>query len=258
MTHDQLMTLMQEPHRLEASHIPALHTLVEAYPYASSFVFLYLYALAQTQDVRYASELRRLSIYLPRRDELYRLVEGQGISSEPHTASPAEASEGDDAFAMIDRFLDGARASGADLPDELGFDTVDRGDYFASTTSTPLEATAGDELPDLIPDENPHETSRPTESATVSAPHAVAPAEETVSTPQVATALTPSEEEAEPVTEELFTETLARIYIKQGRYDKALRIIKTISLNYPKKNRYFADQIRFLERLIDSNIDNKQ
>ena len=67
-----------------------------------------------------------------------------------------------------------------------------------------------------------------------------------------------TEEEEEPsvspVTEELddscFTETLAKIYIKQHRYDKALEIIKKLSLNYPKKNAYFADQIRFLEKLI--------
>ncbi len=47
-----------------------------------------------------------------------------------------------------------------------------------------------------------------------------------------------------------FTETLARIYIKQGKYTKAIEIIRRISLIYPKKNRYFADQIRFLEKLI--------
>ena len=47
-----------------------------------------------------------------------------------------------------------------------------------------------------------------------------------------------------------FTETLARIYIKQQRYEKALEIIKKLSLKYPKKNTYFADQIRFLKKLI--------
>ena len=50
-----------------------------------------------------------------------------------------------------------------------------------------------------------------------------------------------------------FTETLARIYIKQGRYSKALEIIQRLSLAYPKKNVYFADQIRFLEKLIINN-----
>jgi predicted Zn-dependent protease len=53
--------------------------------------------------------------------------------------------------------------------------------------------------------------------------------------------------------EEYFTETLARIYIKQGRYQKALDIITRLSGKYPQKNAYFADQIRFLEKLIINN-----
>ena len=60
------------------------------------------------------------------------------------------------------------------------------------------------------------------------------------------------------VESEYFTETLARIYIKQGRYSKALEIIQRLSLQIPKKNAYFADQIRFLEKLIvNSNKNNK-
>ena len=50
-----------------------------------------------------------------------------------------------------------------------------------------------------------------------------------------------------------YTETLARIYIKQGNYSKALEIIRQLSLDNPKKNVYFADQIRFLEKLIINN-----
>ncbi|MDR2233666.1 MAG: tetratricopeptide repeat protein, partial [Tannerella sp.] len=47
-----------------------------------------------------------------------------------------------------------------------------------------------------------------------------------------------------------FTETLANIYIKQKRYEKALEIIKSLNLKYPEKSIYFADQIRYLEKLI--------
>lgn len=46
------------------------------------------------------------------------------------------------------------------------------------------------------------------------------------------------------------SESLARIMIKNGNYQKALEIITEISLNNPKKSVYFADQIRFLKKLI--------
>lgn len=50
--------------------------------------------------------------------------------------------------------------------------------------------------------------------------------------------------------EECLTETLAKIYIRQHKFSKALEIFKKLSLKYPKKSAYFADQIRFLEKLI--------
>ena len=60
----------------------------------------------------------------------------------------------------------------------------------------------------------------------------------------------PLEPEESPAEASFFTETLAGIYIKQGKYEKALEIIKRLCLEYPNKNRYFADQIRFLEKII--------
>lgn len=57
----------------------------------------------------------------------------------------------------------------------------------------------------------------------------------------------------EPLEDSYFTETLARIYLKQRRYDKALEIIRSLYLNFPNKSIYFADQIRYLEKLVRIN-----
>lgn len=48
----------------------------------------------------------------------------------------------------------------------------------------------------------------------------------------------------------VLSESLARAMIKNGNYAKALEIITDLSLNNPKKSIYFADQIRFLKKLI--------
>jgi hypothetical protein len=45
------------------------------------------------------------------------------------------------------------------------------------------------------------------------------------------------------------TETLANIYIKQGYYEKAIEAYTKLSLKYPKKNSYFANQIKKVKEL---------
>ena len=49
--------------------------------------------------------------------------------------------------------------------------------------------------------------------------------------------------------EEYITETLAKVYIKQTYYSKAINIYKKLILEYPEKNIYFAKQIEIIEKL---------
>jgi hypothetical protein len=46
------------------------------------------------------------------------------------------------------------------------------------------------------------------------------------------------------------TETLARIYINQGYYSKAVDIYKELSLKFPEKNSYFASQIELIKEYL--------
>ncbi|PST84774.1 hypothetical protein C7T94_01215 [Pedobacter yulinensis] len=49
---------------------------------------------------------------------------------------------------------------------------------------------------------------------------------------------------------DLVTETLAKIYIEQMLYHKAIDTYKKLSLKYPEKSRYFADLIQSIEKKI--------
>lgn len=222
MTKSELYQLMADPRQVESKHIPALEQLVVAYPYVASFVYLYLYALAKSEDVRYHAELKRLALYLPSPDALYALIHGW---SRP-IASDVQEDAQSDSFALIDSYLEVQQSLGEDLPQELRFGGAEGGDYFA-------ESEALDDTTNSI-DLLQSEKSTPTSL--------IAEVRET-------------QEDDE---QELFTETLAKIYIQQGKYERALRIIEKLYLHYPQKNRYFADQIRFLQRLVENSKENQE
>lgn len=230
MTREQLLYLLRHPEGLSPTLLVEVRQLVELYPYCASFVFLYLYGLSKSNDVSYPAELKRLSIHLPVRSELYRLVEHEGALPYREPQSTNE----DEGFGLIDHFLNQARSEGYDLPNDLVFDHVEsHQDYFSQD-----ELTSSQE--------------------TLSSQAIQTQAEANLDQEVCETKTFPSQSKLveDEVTEELFTETLAKIYIKQGRYDKALKMMQALSLNYPEKSRYFAHQIRFLERLLINSENN--
>ena len=214
---NELNSYLTDPTRLSPETLPAVRQLYESYPYCGVFAFLYLYNLALAEDVRYPSELRRLAVLLPDRERLFRLVEAQ----KEHFTPGEEAESEEDTFSLIDSFLEGVRSTGEDLPESLHLEVpAEVGDYFSGQDFA--EVDMKDE--ELLPSKSVKE--------------------------QEASQTSKSEEVDE---DSLLSETLSKIYIQQGHYDKALRIIRSLSLNYPEKSRFFADQIRFLERIIENN-----
>ncbi|MFD0863750.1 hypothetical protein ACFQ1M_16160 [Sungkyunkwania multivorans] len=51
----------------------------------------------------------------------------------------------------------------------------------------------------------------------------------------------------------LMTETLARVYLEQKKYKKAIQAYEILSLKYPEKSGFFADQIRAIKKLQQYN-----
>jgi hypothetical protein len=53
--------------------------------------------------------------------------------------------------------------------------------------------------------------------------------------------------------ESLMTETLARIYVEQKNYKKAIQSYNILILKYPEKSGFFADQIKAIKKLQEQN-----
>lgn len=244
MTSVLLQQWIQHPECLDRDTLYALRMQLQRYPYCQTLRLLYLKNLYLLRDESFGAELRKSILYVTDRRMLFYLIEGERYTLQPQWASAAEGvgenEPGvDRTLSLIDAFL-------ASVPDELPEADARplsyTGDYTAYLLDEMPDAVEtpplrGQELiDDFISQSDADEQKN--EQLVVIPPQEP---EEAMKAPQV---------DDDEVDEGCFTETLARIYIKQHRYEKALAIIRKLSLNYPKKNTYFADQIRFLEKLI--------
>ena len=246
---------MQHPETLDKDSLYELRNLMARYPYFQTVRLLYLKNLFLLRDPSFGEELRRSIIYVSNRLMLFQLIEGDSFALKAlKSAAVSQQQPADDV--SIDRTLSLINAFLATTPEEAGLtDSIDAGyavDYTAylmadEVEGEPAATTPADETQllkghDLI-DEfiGQAETAEKVPEEAESNDAGLRDLSEIES-------VMPVDEEG--LDETCFTETLAKIYVKQQRYDKALEIIKILSLIYPKKNAYFADQIRFLEKLI--------
>ena len=242
-----LATLINHPERLNRDTLYELRSIVARYPYFQTARLLMLNNMYLLHEPDFGAELRRSVLYVYDRRALCRLIEGHFEKVEVEQETIIEEPSVDRTISLIDAFL-------GTLPEEsealqLSVDMV--GDYAARFL---LDDEAGDTDQRELENVSLEELSQ-----SVMELSATANIEPEVKDEIVAEEAEEETEANEPqnteetLDESYFTETLAKIYIKQHKYSRALEIIRSLYLKYPEKNIYFADQIRFLEKLIINN-----
>ena len=227
-----------------------LRRIVEDYPYFQVARMLYLKNLAVLNDMSFTLELEKMAIFLPDRKKLFQLIEGDKYGLNSRVEHEPDMRK-EDTFSLIDAFLSN-RNEEPEPKKEASFlfqPSVSSDYMFWSLSKEEEEKPSGEDAEnrlrhhDLIDSFIKNDQQRMPGSG-------LEIREETsrAETPESVKDL--DDEQSKSLEDSCLTETLARIYIKQKRYDKALQIIKNLSLKYPEKNVYFADQIRFLEKLI--------
>lgn len=245
-----LTRLIDHPELMNKETLYELRSLIALYPYHQAARLLMLQNLYLLHDTSFDEELRRAAIYITDRKAIFDLVEAEHYKirrpQQESEGKQTEAKNDDRTISLIDSFL-------GTLPAEKEQKSSKR-------KPTPADA-AIDYVSYLLETDKNEGQSEPRQQPEMKGQSLIDDfinkdggkmqlKDEIEYTPQL-----PSPSDDKEADDGLFTETLAQIYIKQGRYAKALEIIQRLYLDYPKKNVYFADQIRFLKKLI---INNKQ
>ena len=263
MEQHEVQNLITHPELLDAETLPRLRELVTRYPYFQTAWVLYLKNLFIVGDAGFKDELRRGALFVADLSVLFYYIEGERFLIKKHAkAEDSEESVGADrTLDLIDRFLSEMPEQGtpAKTVSDMTIPMEMPGDYTSVLLSEVDEDTQqasplhGQDLIDQFIEKSEtgvtEHTEESTEENTEITTSSFSDDEENIILPMEEDNNSSEHQEEEPE-ESYFTETLAKIYVRQQRYDKALEIIKKLNLKYPKKNAYFADQIRFLEKLI--------
>ncbi len=236
-----IVELINHPERMDRDTLYELRSTLALHPYFQTARLLMLQNLYLLHDPTFDEELRRSAIYITDRRSLFNLVEAAHYQLHQASSSPTTTGEGQEnrTMALIDTFLDSIPAEESE-PNK------------SKRRPTPKDATI-DYVAYLLESESDDNLEEaPQMHGQDLIDHFLHEEQGRILLNELNDEQRPLElpVEEEPAEEEYFTETLARIYIKQGRFQKALDILQRLSTNFPEKNAYFAGQIRFLEKLI--------
>ena len=238
--------LILHPELMDHESLYDLRSLLALYPYYQTARLLLLQNLYLLHDNSFDEELRRAAIYLTDRKVIFNLIEAAHYQiRKEEKIKNTDEKQGNRTISLIDNFLDS-------IPEE----SKERDNY---RKPTPIDA-ALDYVSYLLETEDEEERKAIKQTPQLKGQNLI---DNFIYKEGGKITLNDDADfehqpekhtnESKDKDKEFFTETLANIYIKQGRYSKAMEIIQQLNLNYPKKNAYFADQMRFLEKLILNN-----
>lgn len=243
--------LIEDKSKLNEDTLPQLKEMVERYPFFQTARILYLANLYKQHSSDFGRELHKASVFVPDRSALFSLTEGINYELPVNRSQGVEIeTESDEnrTISLIDSFLSSSKQnpednnaesrsmpSIADLTtDYASFLIQQDGDEENSESDNKDESASSPQLKgaELI-DNFIKETSgkQRFEIANIDVDDFVSP-------------------QISLQDEEIYTESMVNIYIKQGRYQQALEILRKICLINPQKSANFAAQIKLLEVII--------
>ena len=243
--------LIEHPEQLNKETLHKLRERLAQYPYNQTVRLLMLQNLFLLHDPSFGEELRRTALFIPNRRIIFDMVEGTHYKisqapspqKEPMDTDLADSSEPEDRTDnLINNFLSSTSEFNIkrnNRPLTVADATTDYAAYLLELDDIQPEVEKQDDLINTYINNN-------------NGSERIVLQEEPTYTPKL------QNQDTDDGGDEFFTETLAKIYTKQGNYDKAIEIITKLNLNYPKKSSYFADQLRFLRKLQLINNKTKQ
>ncbi|MDA3892361.1 MAG: hypothetical protein PF517_11920 [Salinivirgaceae bacterium] len=258
---------MHHPELLDERSLTEIENILEAYPYFQSARLLHIKNLCNQGSISYNRELKKTAVWITDRSQLFYLLDERVLlpvddysdRKKQNTETSIEDSALDfSALSEVTEFASKREKTKAELQnDELSqlimsgaaqsstfFNVDDKVDLESFVKTFKKRKPDDDAKVDAIEEKSEHR-KKLIDSFIFEQPK-IAP----VHSKKEEYDLSPPDDKN--ADSDMITDTLAKIYINQGKYEKAILAYEKLSLKYPRKNIYFAGQIQQIKELINN------
>lgn len=230
ITPKEYISILKNPETLNSEHLHGIKSIVEKYPYFQSARAIYLKGLKNQDSYKYNNELKMTAAYTTDREVLFDFITSKAFDAQKHihTAISAKLKSEETPQEPVAQNLELGRPLSFDKNETHSFNQ-----WLQLSVKKPIvreevsERKAEDKasIIDRFIKNNPK----------------ITPAKKGV---DIDISIAKNKEDSS-----LMTETLARVYLEQKKYDSAIKAYKILSLKYPEKSGFFADQIKRVQNL---------
>ena len=226
MNNEQFISILKQPAIVQQEHVADLKEMVELYPYFIQPRLMLAKALKQSNSIHFERNLKLAAVHSFNRRGLYYYIFPERKLSAEHFQRENLGKSSGDYFDMIDS----VQRNGGDTKQTLKLLAEKLKDARRMVTSPVAKVQENKLIKEEIK-KSDSELIQPVLVEPVSGTN-------TISVNQIKPEL---------------SEEYAKKCIQSKKYAEAIEILKNLNLNNPKKSVYFADQIRFLEKVISNS-----
>jgi hypothetical protein len=247
MTSIEFSDLSKKFDALSKEQRMSLEKITYRYPYFQAAYALYLKTLKEQEKYNFDLILKKTSVISPDRSKLYQLIYGQPIVNRSQEKLSVESvSNSEDQVEDVTETIELIEETNAES------ETIEKTTIINDKLEIPtnlsflewLEWSKSNSVEDYdnISSKSPFEDKIDLIDAFLKNNPKIPPVSPNVPKQNLS-------KKTKFNKEELMTETLAKVYVKQQKFKKALLAYKILSLKYPEKNSFFADQIKAIKEL---------